>query len=271
MSPLKIDYRRGSGELEKNFQRYGVTVKKTTLDFGDFEWAGNGATGKNVVGVERKKIEEIITSITDDRLAGRQIKGMVDTFDERYLVVEGIWRLGPDDEVQTYRGRDKLGKPMWQSQGMHGGALINFMMSMAFRAGTVPWRTTSMEETVSFVVFQYRSWQKNWAEHKAHDAVYAPASAVGNGWAANHSLRQRIVSQCETVAHQLPGLGDKAAWAARHFKRVRAMLGLTDVEWEERRAGLVERWAAMPWKTKQGAARKLGKAGAEKIVEALDS
>lgn len=268
---IRLDSRTGSGELAHYFSPYGVKIKVCRLEFGDADWDGKGPTGKCAVVLERKRIDDLMQSIQQQRLSGHQLRGMSEQADYGYLVVEGSWRPGPDNELQVPRGDGK-----WVSRGMHTHAIINYVFGLALRAGLLPWRTYDAKETVSYIVAQYNMWQKPWAEHRAHDVVYAPANngSGGNGRPGagfRLSLRPREISQAETVALQLPGLSDRALWAARYFKRVPMMLGLSAEEWEDIKPRLVEQWAAMPWKTKQGAARKLGMVGARKIVEALDS
>lgn len=243
---IRIDYRTGSGELEKLFLPYGIKVEKTTLSSGDFDWVGKGPGGAQVsVVVERKRLDsDLIQSMQSRRLSGKQLPGMCDEYDYGYLVVEGIWRVGADGQIEVPVGDNNRS---WRSLGVHSRAVHNYLMGLSFRAGLQPWKTNSARETVSFVVDQYRMWtEKAWDEHKCHEAVYAPADA-SNG--RRLSLRTRKITVMEKLCMQLPGVDAKARDVATHFGSADRMTAATVDEWQE--------------------VKGIGKVGAQRIWEAL--
>lgn len=251
---IRVDSRTGSGELEKYFRPYGLRVEKAKLEFGDFDWQGLGPKGECAVVLERKRIDDLVQSMTTGRLSGFQLNGLAENYDYGYLVVEGIWRPGPGGELEVSNGHGG-----WQTRRMHTRAITNYVMGLAFRAGLTPWRTSTPEDTVSFVVDQYRMWtDKEWHEHKSHDTVYAPADPSGALRGMRLSFVPRRISLAEKVAMQLPGLDDKARYAAQAFPTVRKLVNASFEEWE-----------GMGWKTRGGKARKLGAASARKIVDAM--
>lgn len=249
---IRLDYRTGSGELERLFLPFGIKVVKVKLDFGDFDFTGKGPAGECAVVIERKNINDLIQSIESKRLAGHQLPGMAAAYDYCYLIVEGIWRPAANGAVEIWQGWGTNGK--WVEQGFHSRAIINYLMGLSLRAGVIVWRTASDIETVGFVVDQYAMWQKNWSEHRCHDAVYAPAA----GGSRKLSLMPRDVSIVEKVAAQLPGLDARARAVARSFKSVLEMSQAGE-----------ERWARVEWVDKNKKKRKLGAVTARKIVEAL--
>jgi ERCC4-type nuclease len=245
---IRVDSRIGSGELDYHFKPFGITLEKTKLEFGDFDFEGKGPKGGCGVVFERKRIEDLVDSMQSGRLSGHQLPGMSNQYDYGYLIIEGIWRAAPD-------GRLEVGNHGWKHYGIHVRAITNYVMGLALRAGLIPWRTATPRETVEFIVDQYRMWtEKEWHEHKSHDQVYAPAQQTGS---FGLSLISREVGTAEKLAMQLPGLDAKARFAARHFKTGRAMANAA-----------VEDWERMSWKTKGGKARLLGKEAAKKIVAA---
>lgn len=252
---IELDYRRGSGELEKQFLSYGIKVHKKTLEYGDVAWEGNGADGRCYVGVERKRIGDLIQSMQSQRLSGHQLRGISETFDTAYLLVEGIWKPGPAGEVMTHTGRG------WMQNGMMTEAVDNHIMSLALRGGMLPWRTADPAETVSFCVHQYNSWQKKWSEHRSHDAIYIPQVQAVESTAGFFRMKPgRTVTKREEFAYGiLTGLGsDKARWAARHFESIHAMVQAKAEEWEK-----------VEWRTSEGKVRKIGKEVARKIVQVI--
>ena len=91
---ILLDDRTGSGELLPLFRPYDAPVELARLDFGDACWLGNGATGPELVGVERKTIHDLVSSMRSKRLSGYQLPGLLRTYDWVYLLVEGVWRCG---------------------------------------------------------------------------------------------------------------------------------------------------------------------------------
>lgn len=251
---IRIDYRTGSGELESMFKQYGLKVEKTTLDNGDFDWIGRGPGDTSVsVVVERKRLDsDLIQSMQSRRLSGKQLPGMCAEYDYGYLIVEGIWRIGTDGQIEVPRGDDARS---WKSLGVHSRAVHNYLMGLSFRAGLQPWKTSNPRETVSFIVDQYRMWtEKSWAGHKCHEAVYAPADQ-SNG--RRLSLHTRKIDVSEKILMQLPGLDGRAREVSKHW------LDLAGEEW-----GMAMMMASpKEWERVKG----VGKIGARKIWEALHS
>jgi len=258
-SSLRIDDRTGSRELAKYFLDYGITPKVTRLEFGDLAFNGQGPSGECAIAVERKQIDDLVASIQSKRLSGHQIPGMIENYDYSYVLVEGIWKAGKSGElmVMGHGGR-------WAARETPTRAINNYLMGLTLRAGVIVWRTSSPEETVSFIVDQVRMWEKEWHEHKSHEGVYAPAMSNGAGrHGFFNNLHPRRVTVRERIALQLPGMDDRAKFVEGWFASAKEMCS----------AG-PETWANKVWKTRgrhgqAGKERRLGKAAAEKIVEAL--
>lgn len=222
---LRLDYRAGSGELKDLFKPYGVRVTRAKLDFGDFDWLGRGPTGECGVVVERKRMDDgdFIASMQSRRLSGHQLPGMAASYDYAYLIVEGIWRPGPDGELQIQR----WGK--WVSQGVHARAINNYLMGLCLRAGVIVWRTANKEETVAFIVDQYRMWtEKDWEKHTSHDQVYTSTNMSAG---IKLTLKPRTIAPVEIVAMQLPGVDRKARAVAKYFRNVDDMVNANLNDW----------------------------------------
>ncbi len=255
MPALLLDPRSGSGELAPILRQFGVEPVVQQLPFGDACWEGAGPKHSIVnVGVERKRIDDLLQSMQSKRLSGHQLPGMAQMYDYAYLVVEGMWRPARDGAALEVL----LGGGRWVERSMSPAAVTNYLMSLSLRTGLVVWRTSYDWETALFLTHQYRMWQVPWEEHQAHDAVYAPVEA-GNG-GRKFSLIPRKVTGKEKVALQLPGLDGKARHVVDAFKNIRHMANAD-----------VEEWAGVKWLTKKGESRKLGRVGAEKIVKYLTS
>lgn len=213
---IRLDDRVGSGELLPLFRPFGVSVEKVRLEFGDLCWQGNGPKGLCMVGVERKRIDDLVQSMQSGRLSGHQLPGMVENYDFGYLVVEGFWKADPQTgELLVSMGRDR-----WVKRGIQVRAIHNYLFGLSLRAGMLVWRTGTDRETVEFVVDQYRMWtEKRWDEHKAHEQVYTGGASMDlseeqreGGGGRRLYLNVKPPTNAELLASVMPGLGKKLAY-----------------------------------------------------------
>ena len=133
------------------------------LEYGDICF--EGANGK-LIGIECKKIGDLISSILSGRLADHQLPGMRGIYDYSYLIVEGYYRPDPESGLlQQWRGGNTW-KALWTGrQGFTWSALEGWITSMEMLVGLHVRRTTDQRETVATVMALYHWWQK--AEHKS--------------------------------------------------------------------------------------------------------
>jgi ERCC4-type nuclease len=243
---IRLDSRIGSGELEHLFRPYGVRVAKTKLDFGDVDFFGNGPQGLSSIVIERKVIQDLITSMYRRRLSGHQLPGMTENYDFCYLIVEGIWRPGEDGALEMFNGDGNwtrgYGRPIPYR------AVDNYLATLELQGGVIYRRTATPRETVACVMDLYYYWtEKQWREHRAHAQVYVP-----DGYTEPTGRRLRLapreVSLVERVAMQLPGVDTLGKDAADRFMTVEDMVRADQRDWEE--------------------VRGIGKVKAKKIVEA---
>lgn len=247
---IRIDSRVGSAELQRYFVDSGISTELGTLAFGDFAFEGNGPSGRVAVAIERKQLAyasmDMTQSMFSGRFHGHQLPGMTETYDYAYLVIEGIWRHGKSGELEI-----SYAPGQWKPRRVQARAVVNYAMSLALRAGVIPWRSTGPQDTADFIVDQYRLWQKPWYSHKSHDAIYAPADPnTGMGICLN----PRKATFREKVFMQIPGLDDKAKFAAKHFKTAREAANAS-----------AEEWANIVWETRSSKSRRLGPAMGRKI------
>lgn len=234
---ISLDYRTGSKELEPLFKDFGIQVQLKKLEFGDLAFEGNGPNGRCAVVIERKTVTDLIASIQSKRLSGHQMPGMADTYDYCYLIVEGMWRPGPQGEMQigygTFDGPSSFGG-RWG--GVHGRTLPyraadNYLATLELHAGAIYRRTLNPTETVAVVVDLYRWWNdKLWAEHSSHLGVYAPAEPKrGKGRRLN--LFRRDISLAEKWAMQLDRIDSRAQVVAEYFGSAFALATATETQW----------------------------------------
>jgi ERCC4-type nuclease len=225
---LFVDSRVGSQDLAPVLRSLGLSVDLTTLDFGDVAFIGNGPDDTPVpVGLELKKLNDILQCITTGRFAGHQLPGLIQTYDQVWLIIEGLWRANPKDGVlETRAGGEwravNLGSRTWMYRDFE-----SFLTTMEMKGGIRIRRTNDRHETARTVAGLYSWWcNKEFEEHRSHLALSRAHQMRDSALLVPPSLRYR-------VAAELPGLGTmKAGMVAGHFESVRAMVNADEKEWQ---------------------------------------
>ncbi len=222
-APVLIDSRIGSNDLYPLLQGYQIPVEMCKLEFGDAAFMGNGPHGVTPVGIERKRIRDLVNSLMSARLAGHQLPGMMTAYSHAWLIVEGIWRTSPTTGlVETPRG-GRVWKPI--DPRITGAQLQGWLLTVELRGG-IRVRTTSDPEETALLIGALHSWWtgKKWQEHRSHLALYQPPDAnIFN-----------IPSLVQQVAACIPGIGmDRSMAVDAHFSDVRALACAGVKEWRK--------------------------------------
>lgn len=165
---LLVDSRLGSADL---YPLLPTTIPRTlaTLQFGDFSFIGQGPDGlPQSIGIERKRIGDLLNSIDSGRLSGYQLIGLLNTYTHVYLLVEGLWRPSPQDGVlETYR----QGRWLPLSHGRRrymAREVVNYCQTLATICSVKLWLTSTPQESAHWLSCLYQWWQKDWTKHRAH-------------------------------------------------------------------------------------------------------
>ena len=248
---------------------FTLTLLESKDDFGqvslgDIMFEGSGEWGPAMVGCERKKLSDLISSMKDRRLSGHQLRGMWKAYDYVYLFAEGIWRPGAGGEIEEPRQNWKTKRtewtPLYDRAGKHAVSYAQvdaYLNSLALRSRGPNGepvrvkRTSSPHETATCYVALYNGFQKPWHQHHAHDQVHCtaitPKKGHGSGWGREHGhaastggrqgVQQRDAPDDPTtlwmMAAQLPGVDSRARLVAQHFGTVAAMVAATEEEWRQ--------------------------------------
>lgn len=234
---ILVDPRAGSADYVPLLRNLGAPVDVVTLEFGDAAWYASD----RAIGVELKKLGDVLNCITTGRFSGHQLPGLARTYDEAWLVIEGFWRPGSDGVLETWkRGRwepVQLGKRRWMFRDFDA-----FLNTVEVKGGVRVKRTTTPEETAR-VVYGLYDWWQDYDGHRSHLAL----NRAGRDSAL--FIRPTFARR---VASELPGVGfERSADVAIAFPTVRRMLAATPKEW--------------------AAVKGIGKKLAKSITEAWDS
>ncbi len=219
--PLWLDRRKGSGELYTLLQARHLPVELTLLEFGDLAFCGHSPLGPSsvLIGIERKRIRDLLQSFTSGRLSGHQLPGLTETYAHRWLVVEGAYRESADGFLELPR---RPGQP-WEKVRMLYRAVEAYLLTLTLRGGLHVQRTFSPEETCGWVAQLWAWWTtKAYSEHRSHLALHdAPDHHV--------FFRPGLVQR---VAAQLPGIDQKAVAVAAAFPTVLDMAVASEDVWQ---------------------------------------
>lgn len=202
--PLQLDRRIGSAELFTSIGRY-IPVELTTLPSADAAFIGRGPGDVPVlVGIERKRISDLLQSISSGRLVAGQLPQLVKQYDECWLLVEGNFIVdGQGVLMRPGRGGHhtpyQLGKKQYLARDLY-----KFLLTLEHCAGVRVQQTRDPEESAAWLASLYRWWtDKALDQHRAHLSMDRARDAV----------LLRDLTLVERWAAELPGVGMERALA----------------------------------------------------------
>lgn len=195
---------------QDEFARMNIQTTVQQLEFGDFSWTGVWVEDRPVrVGLEHKTVGDLVGSMRSGRLSGHQIPGMLDQYEFRYLMVEGVVRPGRDGIAEIPHGGTFL--PL--SPAITFREIVNYLNSVEHLAGMYLRRTFGPTESIAQIGATYLWWQKPWDQHKSMEQMAHVEQAIPTVF-----HRPNMV---ERVAGQLPGVGPRKARAiAKRYRTV---------------------------------------------------
>lgn len=196
---ILLDQRRGSGELFEHLSRK-VPCQLEILPAGDFAFEGLTEAGRQMVGVERKRIGDMLDSIVTGRFSGFQLIEMVDYYTELHLVVEGLWRPNRDTGLLEIYRQGGWGPTSKGNRTFMYADLQNFLTTISLKTPVRVWRTTNGLETVEVVADLFHWHEKPWDKHTSHLQLHRTAKPGERASFRKPSLRRRI-------ANELPHIG----------------------------------------------------------------
>lgn len=171
---LLIDYREGSAELLEPLRKLGLPAERGTIP-ADIAFEGRGEGGTPVmVGIEFKKLGELINSLRTQRLQGHQLLGMREHFQFCYLLIEG--ELHYDSKgILTKRVGSHTFVPL--PGRMAVAELLKRLYVLHLRGGLNLLWATNRSTTLRFVEALYRVWTDcDLDQHQSHIAIYQAPS-----------------------------------------------------------------------------------------------
>ena len=222
---ILIDNQAGSKDLIPKMPST-VPFEAARLHTGDVVFVGNGVRGPVWIGIEYKKLSDVLDCIRTGRFSGEQLIKMHDSFDEIWLVLEGEFRSGREGFIEVLRSNG------WEQFRPGGVAprlyseLVKWLITLETRSSVRVMRTQTIQETVAWILCLYKWWQEGELTHTSHLSYYEePPPFIG----ARRPARAAYVAKALAT-----GLGwERAQSAAAHFGSIQKMVNATEKEWKE--------------------------------------
>jgi len=210
-------------------------VELDSLDYADAIMPFNGPRDQTfLLGVEIKKLDDVLQCIQTGRFAGRQLIGL-QKMDVAVLLIEGIWRMCKESGVlEVPRG----GKWVAYRQGGRSWMwrdLNRWGAMMGIGGGMMLMRTQNREETVQTLIDLHELGAMPWSKHKSLRVVdqsgteklrYRPRQD------GKLVLRLKEPSLEERLGIQLPGVGIERAESVGVLVR-KLLSAATEEDWRQ--------------------------------------
>lgn len=216
------------------------------MPYGDVVIPFNGPNDSVfVIGIEVKKLADVLQCIQNGRFAGHQLIGLTEptTFDEVILLIEGTWRMGPETGLLETFGWDRGSKKLqWKSvsYGARGWMFREFnrwLLSMQLVAGIQVMRAPNRAEVVQTLLDIHALGEKEWSQHKSvrvHNQTILDQLRFRYAPNGRRMMRFDEPTLVEKVAAQLTGVGvERAGAVAKRFKSIREMVDADEKSWRE--------------------------------------
>lgn len=214
-----------------------ILLSMAEMPFGDCMMTWKGPQGKALlVGVEIKKLDDILSCIQTGRFAGWQMPGMLGTYDISLLLVEGNWQMNHQTGVLEHlKGAGgwhavSTGPRKWMYRELNRWLLVLSMV-----AGIQVLKTRGMDETVQTLIDLHALGEEGWNDHrslKTHSQVTTDQLKYRELPDGSKRMRYEKPSLLEKLAAQFDGLGvDRAIAVGEHFKSVKEMINAGEKEW----------------------------------------
>ena len=167
---ILVDPRAGSGMADRggDLLPYILAQKqkaeKSMLAAGDACFEGNGKEGRILIGIERKRLSDILNCVDDARYAQQRVV-LKQMYRINFLIIEGVWK---PDSVTGYLMeciQYLTWKPYrYRSQMVRYSKLFRYLISVQL-GGTPVVITRDIEHTAYNIVEIYQYFQKRWEDH----------------------------------------------------------------------------------------------------------
>ena len=230
---ILVDQQAGSKDLTLPLQGMGLPVQPLMLKSADIAFEGRGIGGVPLnIGIEHKKLEDLVQSIRTGRLVGEQLPkmlGPLGAYDHGWLVAEGPWRIDPKTgRLQLWhapRRFKRRGESEWvDARGrMSGAEFQKHLFTLEVIGGLHVHFAPTRQASLQFIASLYRWFtDKDLDQHGSMVAIHRPTGFLP-------------VSECRKTLATLPGIGlHLSAVVEKHFRgKLAAAFTAGPDEWQK--------------------------------------
>jgi len=243
------------------------------MKFGDFAWTGNGPHGEVSVGIEYKKLDELIGRVSDKTLVTHQLPGMLKRYKYSYLLIEATIRPNKHSGLEKFKpfkstnGKD-LGMFLPTRAAITYPMLQGYLFSLEHAyVKSHPERrirvrfSSGLPDTVGFISALYWWWQKPWPSHKSTFTLPAQED--------NHPTNIGFMLGTPTVFRRMVSCLPSIGWArsvavAKAFRRATLDKSLRALSRAD-----IKAWSEITTTDRKGNKRRIGVKTAKRIHKAL--
>lgn len=158
-------------ELRDMIRRRGVPCDRSPLLFGDVCFEGNGPHGTMLIGIEMKKIHDMLNCIDDARFSAHQRTGMSQMYKVSILNIQGYWRAHDESGLLMEGFLNRDGELKWAYCRPAGRTVMysklrRYLFSVSLSGVHVTY-TRDIVQTSIDIVEWYWYFQKRWKDHTA--------------------------------------------------------------------------------------------------------
>lgn len=210
---IMIDNRVGAVELKDCIKQPHAL---TRLEYADVMFTGYGPDNQPVtIGIERKRVRDLIDSISSGRLSGHQLIGLTNSYNYVYLLVEGIFKIGTDGYIRRPKGRSWVVCQVGDNPVTYQ-YITNYLNTLGIFAQVIVHFTPSIHASGLWIDGLYHWWSKKWEQHKSHMQFYSERPS--RAFFKEPKLLVRMVKEIEGVGW------DRAKAIGRRFPNLMSLM-----------------------------------------------
>lgn len=217
-----ISKKKANLDLLQHFGRIGVKAEMAHLDYGDAAVEMNGPDGVLMVGIERKRLHDMLNCIDDARYNAQRI-GMKQMYDLSVLLIEGHWK--PHDAegilMEGHSGGMAWGYMRPRGQRVMYAKLYRYLISVRL-SGVILDYTRDPFHTAFNINEWHEYGKKTWDQHTSLKELHRIAIPTLN---AKPSLVRKWANALDMIGTK------KSELAERHFKSPLALANADESEW----------------------------------------
>lgn len=222
---ILVDERIGSRDLAPPLAELcaPVPVELRRLQHGDFAFAtDHGPLGPAWVGIERKKVSELMGDIEEGRFVGNQMAPMLRRYDFNYLIIEG-WSRRNHQSGQLEIPRGNPQDRQWIRIGDYR-RLDSHLNTLRLMTPIHVVKAPRWADTVMEIHLLYHWFSKPWGDHASH--LRFPVKAKSRIEMTEPGIVRRVAKEFDNIGWE------RSIAVEGIFDSVQAMGNSNQEQWE---------------------------------------